>query len=134
MALLFEDEYTKLGEAGIAFEEDAEQRFLIFKGVRLPEGVYTVPTCDALVVVPPNYPQAGNDMFWTSPRLNRADGRQIPATSEVGQDSRICKGTKYCRWSRHWDPSSPGAWRAGKDDVMSIFRRVYWALKYPDGR
>jgi len=116
------------------FEEDVAQRFFVFLGVKPQENQYTVSSCDVLVVIPPNYPQAGNDMFWTYPQLHRADGRPIPAVLGPGGDSRIWKGREFCRWSRHWDPSGPGAWRAGKDDVMSIYRRIEWALKYPEGR
>ncbi len=135
MPLLLDSDYEKLREAGLAFDEDAGQRFFVFLAIKPQEQQYAVPTCDVLVVIPLNYPQAGNDMFWTYPRLHRADGRPIPAVLEPGGgDNRFWKGHEFCRWSRHWDPSSPGAWRPGKDDIMSIYRRIEWALKYPDGR
>lgn len=135
MPILLDSDYESLCGAGFAFEEDVAQRFFVFLGI-MPQGCrYTVPTCDVLVVIPPNYPQAGNDMFWTYPRLQRADGRPIPATMDPGGgDSRVWKGREFCRWSRHWDPSSPGGWRPGKDDIMSIYRRIEWALKHPDGQ
>jgi len=135
MPLLLESDYQRLGDAGLNFEEDLAQRFFIFLQVSLPRGMYTVDSCDALVVVPPNYPQAGNDMFWTFPRLVRSDGRAIPATNELGSgDSRVWSDREFCRWSRHWDPSSIAGWRPGKDDVMSIYRRVEWALRHPEGQ
>lgn len=135
MALLLDSDYERLREAGLEFDEDIAQRFFVFLGVRPHEGQYNVPACDVLVVVPPNYPQAGNDMFWTYPRLHRSDGRPIPRVLEPGGgDNRFWKGREFCRWSRHWDPSSPGGWRPGKDDIMSVYRRIEWALKYPDGR
>lgn len=135
MPLLLDAEYEALRGAGFVFDEDAGQRFFVFLGFELQAQQYTVPACDILVVIPPNYPQAGNDMFWTYPRLQRTDGRPIPATMDPGGgDSRIWKGNEFCRWSRHWDASSPSAWRPGKDDIMSIYRRIDWALKYPDGR
>jgi hypothetical protein len=133
--LLQDSDYELLREAGLAFEEDAAQRFFVFLGFKLQEQQYTVSTCDVLVVIPPNYPQAGNDMFWTNPRLCRSDGRPIPATMDPGGgDSRSWRAREFCRWSRHWDASSPGAWRPGKDDIMSIYRRIDWALKHPDGQ
>lgn len=133
--MLLNSDYEILRNAGLAFEEDAGHRFFVFLGVRPREGQYNVPACDVLVVIPPNYPQAGNDMFWTHPRLKRADGRPIPATADAGfGDNRLWRGREFYRWSRHWSPSSPGGWRPGKDDVMSIYRRIEWALKYPDGR
>lgn len=134
MPLLLDSDYESLREAGLAFDEDTGQRFFIFLGVKPQEGQYAVSTCDVLVMIPPNYPQAGNDMFWTFPRLLRSDGRPIPATLDAGNDSRAWNGREFCRWSRHWDASSPGAWRPGKDDILSIYRRIEWALKYPDGR
>jgi hypothetical protein len=133
LPLLLKTDYDRLREAGLAFEEDEPNRFLIFLDVKLDEPRYNVPACDVLVVIPPNYPQAGNDMFWTSPHLVRADGRQIPQVlGPGGGDSRFWKGREFCRWSRHWDPASPSAWRPGKDDIMSIHRRIDWALKHPD--
>jgi hypothetical protein len=133
--LLLDSDYESLREAGLTVEEDEARRFLIFLGVKLAEGQYTVPACDVLVIVPPNYPQAGNDMFWTSPPLRRADGLAVLQMMEPGGgDNRFLKDREFCRWSRHWDPSSPGAWRAGKDGVMSIYRRIEWALGHPDCR
>lgn len=134
MPLLLESDYASLHDAGIAFEEVESQRFFIFKNVRLPEHQYNVAECDVLVMIPPNYPQAGNDMFWTYPRLRRADGRPIPQSFDPGAgDNRLSGEREFCRWSRHWPPSSPGAWRPGKDDIMSVYRRIEWALAHPDG-
>ena len=135
MALLLDSDYESVREAGLEYEEDAGQRFFVFLSIRLQERQYTVPACDVLVVIPPNYPQAGNDMFWTYPRLQRADGHPIQAVLDPGGgDNRFWKGREFCRWSRHWNPSSPGAWRPGKDGIMSIYRRIEWALRHPDGR
>lgn len=132
MPLLLDTDYATLRDARLAFDEDPAQRLFVFLGTKLPDGQYTVPGCDVLVVMPPNYPQAGNDMFWTYPRLHRSDGRPIPAVLDPGSgDNRTWKGREFCRWSRHWNS---GSWRPGKDDIMSIYRRIEWALKYPDGR
>ena len=132
MPLLFDDDYENLRERGIAYEESEAKRFFIFTHISLPEGLYTVATCDVLVVIPPNYNQDGNDMFWTFPRLYRADAKPIPAVLDpAGGDNRVLNGKEYCRWSRHW-PSGPGMWRPGKDDIISIYRRIVWALQKPD--
>lgn len=135
MSLLLDSDYERLREAGLAFEEDEGRRFLIFLDLKLQEGLYNVPACDVLVVIPPNYPQAGNDMFWTHPRLHRSDGRPITAVLDPGGgDNRVWKGLEFCRWSRHWNPSSSGGWRPGKDDIISIYRRIEWALMNPECR
>jgi hypothetical protein len=132
MPLLFEEDYRKLEARGIPYEEAEAQRLFVFKGFRLPEGLYTAALCDVLVGIPQNYNQDGNDMFWTFPRLQRADGKPIPATLDPGGgDNRSHKGQEFCRWSRHWPP---GIWRPGKDDIVSIYRRIEWALQNPDGR
>lgn len=133
MPLLLDADYERLRDAAIAFEESEPHRFLIFLGVKPQTPKYTVDVCDVLVVIPPNYPQAGNDMFWTSPQLIRADGKDIPQVlGPGGGDNRVWNGREFCRWSRHWFPSLPGAWRPGKDDVITIYRRIVWALEHPD--
>jgi hypothetical protein len=133
MPLLFDSDYTSLRERGITYEEGQQQRFFVFTEYALPKGLYAVERCDVLVVIPPNYNQAGNDMFWTFPRLYRADGKPIPAVLDPGGgDNRNWNGKEFCRWSRHWPPSGTGSWRPGKDDIISIYRRVDWALCRPD--
>lgn len=134
MPLLLDDDYEKLRERGITYEESEPHRFFVFTQHTLPAGTYTVAACDVLIVIPPNYNQDGNDMFWTFPRLHRTDGKPIPAVMDpAGGDNRILNGKEYCRWSRHWS-SGPGVWRPGRDDVISIYRRIDWALKKPDAQ
>ncbi len=133
MPLLFDDDYVKLKDRGLSYEESEQQRFFIFTQYPLLAGFYTVAACDVLVVVPSNYNQAGNDMLWTFPRLYRADGKQIPAVNDPGGgDNRFWKEREFCRWSRHWNPPCHGIWRPGKDDIISIYRRIDWALRNPD--
>lgn len=131
MPLLLEKDYAELNERGLAFVEDPSNRFLVLKGFGLPSGIYVQPNCDVLVAIPGNYNQDGIDMFWTFPRLSRTNGAVIPATGEPGADSRTFEGNVFCRWSRHWN-QSPVVWRPGKDDVVTIVRRITWALEHPD--
>ncbi len=135
MPLLFDSDYVKLSERNISYEESETNRFFIFTHFVLPTGVYNVTECDVLVVIPQNYNQAGNDMFWTCPYLQRQNGVPIPAINTPGAgDNRTCNGREYCRWSRHWNPGNPGVWRPGYDDIISIYRRIEWALNKPDTR
>jgi hypothetical protein len=135
MPLLFESDYAKLREQNLTFEESEANRFFIFTQFLLPDGVYDVLKCDVLVVIPPNYNQDGNDMLWTYPRLQRVNGVPIPATNNPGGgDNRIWNGREFCRWSRHWNPQGKRVWRAGLDNIISIYRRVDWALKNPDAK
>lgn len=134
MPLLLDEDYSDLKDRGLSYEESEQQRFFIFTQHQLLPGLYTVQTCDVLVVIPANYNQDGNDMFWTFPRLYRSDGKQIPATLDPGGgDNRIWRDREFCRWSRHWQ-SGQGAWRPGKDNIISIYRRIDWALRKPDAQ
>lgn len=132
MPLLLESDYAKLEEKGLVFTEDEPNRYFVFRNYPLQRGLYTVPECNVLIVIPPNYNQAGNDMLWTFPRLVRSDGRPIPCTNNPGGgDNRMFEGNEYCRWSRHWN-QPPSIWRPGVDDIETMQRRIEWALQHPD--
>jgi len=132
MPLLLDDDKDALNERRILFVEDEAQRFIVLQSYKLPEGLYKQECCDVIVVIPNNYPQAGNDMFWTNPRLIRVDGKPIPQTNEPGgSDNRIFQGKEFCRWSRHWNQGS-SVWQPGKDNIVTILRRIEWAFRKPD--
>ncbi|MDP2343761.1 MAG: E2/UBC family protein [Deltaproteobacteria bacterium] len=132
MALLLDNDYARLKELEILYEEDLGTRSLVLRNWALLTDLYTVSRCDVLVVIPENYPDDGNDMLWTSPMLVRKDGKAIPALSGPGAgENRKYGGSEFSRWSRHWNTAST-KWRAGKDDVDSILRRLHWALENPD--
>lgn len=135
MTLLSDEDYKMLAQRGFLYEEDLARRFFIFKDYPLPTGLYNVDTCDVLVVIPGNYSQDGNDMFWTFPRLVRNDGNPIPNIEPTQSlNNHTHAGREYCRWSRHWLPNTPGAWRPGKDNIISIQRRIEWAFQHPETR
>jgi len=135
MPLLFDEDYKILREAGLEFEEDETQRFLIINNYPLPSGIYVyngtpLSKVEVLWVLPANYNTTGGDMFWVHPALTRADGKAIPAAAVFGGgDPRHFKGKEYCRWSRHWPPSN---WKAKEDNVQKILDRIEWALRRPD--
>lgn len=132
MTLLLDDDYTALDERNIKYIEDGRQRFLVIYDYPLPEGLYVQKRCDVLVIIPENYNQSGNDMFWTFPRLVRADGKNIPQTHNPGANvNNLFDGKEFCRWSRHWN-NPPSIWRPGKDNVLTILRRIEWAFRNPD--
>ncbi len=134
MPLFLEEDYAALKERDISFVEEEGSRFFIIKDYCLPKGVYKQTSCDVLVMIPHNYPQAGNDMFWTNPQLVRVDGKPIPQTNGPGAgDNRIFQGVEFCRWSRHWNQGS-SVWRPGTDNVVTILRRLDWAFRRPDAR
>ncbi len=132
MPLLLDSDYLELQERGLAFSEMLDQRFFILPQYPLPEGVYKEKACDVLVMIPPNYNQAGIDMLWTFPHLTRCDGKVIPCMNHPGGgDNRIADGKEFCRWSRHWN-HEPVLWRPGVDNVVTILRRIGWALSNPN--
>lgn len=134
MPLLLEDDYNFLEERGISFVEEEAQRFFVIQHYKLPQGLYEQDSCDVMIVIPQNYPQAGNDMFWTSPRLIRRDGKVIPQTNELGGgDNRQFQGKEFCRWSRHWNRGL-SVWRPDQDRIVTILRRLDWAFKKPDAK
>ncbi|HHC6614289.1 TPA: E2/UBC family protein [Vibrio parahaemolyticus] len=134
MPLFLDEDYIALKERSVSYIEDVTQRFFVIQDYKLPEGVYRQEFCDVLVVIPKNYPQAGNDMFWTNPRLVRSDGKVIPQTNNEGAgDNRRYNEKEFCRWSRHWN-RGPSIWQPGKDNVVTILRRLDWAFRRPDAR
>lgn len=134
MPLLLDTDYAELQERGLTYLEDDSQRFLILLGYPLPNGLYHEKSCDVLVIIPQNYNQAGINMLWTFPHLTRVDGKEIPRMNRPGGgDNRNYGGKEFCRWSRHWD-HAPVLWRAGKDNVVTILRRIAWALNNPDAK
>lgn len=130
--LLLDSDYEELEERSIQCFEEGNQRYIVFPDYPLPEGVYAQEKCDVLVIIPENYNQDGNDMFWTFPRLVRADGKPIPQTQDPGAgDNKTHDGKEFCRWSRHWN-KPPSTWKPGKDNVLTILRRIEWAFGNPD--
>jgi len=135
MALLNDEDYQILQEAGLEYEEDQAQRFFIIKNFPLFAELYThsgraLDQVEVLWIVPPDYNTSGGDMFWVHPALARTDGKAIPSASAFGGgDPRHYNGKEYCRWSRHWQPIS---WKPKIDTIQKVLDRIEWALKKPD--
>lgn len=133
MALLFEHDYEILKSAGLDFEEDNTNRFLVLKNFPLKKGMYKSGEIDleeveVLVVIPPNYNSIGNDMLWIYPELKRTDGVSIPAALPPGKNSKTYDNKVYCRWSRHYVANS---WNSKVDNIQKILDRIEWALTNP---
>lgn len=132
MALLTEEDYSDLERMELKFKEDEDQRLLVFLDFKLNAGLYQVEQCNVLVIIPQNYPTAGNDMLWTYPRLQRADGQVIPGTiasshPDSQRDIRIFEEKTYERWSRHWNVGNQ-VWRAGRDNITTIVNRLTYVM------
>lgn len=121
MPLLLSEDYEYLEKKNIRFIEFEAERYLIFEEWLLPEGQYSERSTSILVVIPNNYNDQGNDMFWACPPLVRKDGQTIPA---VIDNEKKFQGKGWQRWSRHWSD-----WRAGEDNVRTILRRISWCVE-----
>lgn len=130
MPLLLEEDYARLDVQGVRWREIPERRFLIFEGFPLPARIYTADKASILVIIEARYPEAGHDMFWTAPRLVRADGAAIPQTADSGSSCNHKVGdVEYHRWSRHWFEDMASRWVPGKSNVDTILQRITWALQ-----
>lgn len=78
---------------------------------------YTPTSCDLLIKLPPAYPNANPDMFWTWPDVKLRSGAW-PRSSEVHE---VLNGRPWQRWSRHLTAS---AWRPGRDCVRTFLAVV----------
>jgi hypothetical protein len=130
--LLLDEDYAEMRSQGVTWEENAASRYLVLKGLLLPVGLYVQQRVDVLIQIPPNYNEDGIDMLWVSPRLDRANGQEIPRQEPYSSGNNVHHGgVEFCRWSRHWNRGY-NAWRAGTDAIETILRRVTWALEHPD--
>lgn len=75
-----------------------------------PLGVHFIPdTADLLIKIPPAYPFAGLDMFWTAADVRLRDGG-MPANTSLEQ----ALGHMWLRFSWH-----PSTWRQGVDNLTT---------------
>ena len=121
-ALLDADE-TYLDQLGSRWEtvNDAGRRWLLIHHYRVPTGFTARQTLLALEI-PPTYPGAQIDMFYTYPPLALDSGRAIDCThipASIG-------GVAFNGWSRHRGPGSP--WNPAADNVSTHMALVESAL------
>ena|SRR3989442_3160897 len=119
--ILPEEDREFLGARNIAFELTSTTGWInvIIKGYRLP-GAYVPETCDLLLRLPPGYPNANPDMFWTTPGVRLRNGA-APLAADVVE---TYDGHNWQRWSRHNQ-----TWRAGTDSIQTKLRAVRTELE-----
>lgn len=100
---------------------DAGRRWLMIHHFPVPSG-YTVQRTLLALEIPPTYPGAQIDMFYTSPPLALASGRSIDCTHIPA----TIFGTAFNGWSRHRGPDS--AWNPALDNVVTHLALVESAL------
>jgi E2/UBC family protein E/multiubiquitin len=111
---LLEVDETHLNSLGCFWETviDANRRWLLIHNYPVPTG-YTTQFVLLALEIPPTYPGAQIDMFYTSPKLALTSGRPIDRT----QVSAVIGGTPFNGWSRHRGPQAP--WNSASDNVMT---------------
>jgi hypothetical protein len=100
---------------------DAGRRWLLIHHYGLPAGYNAGQTLLALEI-PPTYPGAQIDMFYTYPPLALASGRPIDCT----QIPASIRGIAFNGWSRHRGAGSP--WNPTTDNVSTHLALVESAL------
>lgn len=100
---------------------DGRRRWLLISDFELPAG-YTVSTVMLSIEIPPTYPKAQLDMFYTDSPLALESGRAIAAT----QAHVMIEGKKFQRWSRHRGAAS--RWNPSTDSVATHLALVEGAI------
>jgi hypothetical protein len=121
-ALLEVDELY-LDGLGLLWETviDAQRRWLLIHGFPVPRGYKATRVLLALEI-PPTYPGAQIDMFYSKPELLLSTGRAIDRTQPVA----TILGETFNGWSRHRSQASP--WDPAKDNVKTHIALVEGAL------
>lgn len=116
-----DDEY--LDRLGLRWEtvNDAGRRWLLIHRFPVPAG-YTADRALLALEIPPSYPGAQIDMFYTNPPLALISGRAIECTHIPA----TIRGAVFNGWSRHRGPGSP--WNPAADNVSTHIALVESAL------
>lgn len=112
-----------LDRLGLRWEtlEDAGRRWLLIHNYPVPVG-YTAAWTLLALEIPPTYPGAQIDMFYTNPPLALTSGRAIDCT----QITATIQGGSFNGWSRHRGSGSP--WNPALDNVSTHLALVESAL------
>jgi len=90
--------------------------FVVYRDFRLPSE-FRPDKVDLLVKLPPTFPDAAPDMFWTLPQVTVAS----TGTSPRGTTMETLLGKPWQRFSWHL---AAGTWRAGVSDLRDFLRCV----------
>ncbi|OSI65038.1 hypothetical protein BSZ21_21905 [Bradyrhizobium canariense] len=120
---LLEVDEKHLDALGIFWETviDGACRWLLIHNYQVPPG-YAPRMVLLALLIPPTYPTAQIDMFYTSPKLNLTSGPPIDRTQVA---ATIC-GTPFNGWSRHRGPPTP--WNPATDNVITHLALVESAI------
>lgn len=96
---------------------------LVIKEYILPSA-YTPNRVELLLRLPPNFPMARPDMFWTFPHVRRAATGGYPQACETFDVTY--QDRQWQRWSRHFDGK---LWRPGVDNLKTYLGAIKWELQ-----
>jgi E2/UBC family protein E/multiubiquitin len=116
-------DHAYLVENDIMFEEVVEdgQIGIVLKDYGLPNKHFDAEKTDILILLPAGYPDTAPDMFHCLPWLRLASGGSFPHCADYPVKFA---GQSWQRWSRH-----NNQWRAGKDGIWTMIKRVACALE-----
>ena len=119
--LLAEEDQQHLKDKAYEFTASQEAGFVcvLIRNFALASR-YTPNSCDLLVRLPPNFPMAKPDCFWTNPHVKLTNGSYPPRADVINVNY---DGRQWQQWSRHLDAAQ---WRPGKDNLrtfLGIIRR-----------
>lgn len=113
--LLADEDQQHLQNKGYSFAVAQDSGFvcLVIRDFALASR-YTPTVCDLLLRLPPNFPMAKPDMFWTYPHVKMITGNYPPQADvlDINYDGR-----RWQRWSRHLNACQ---WRPGKDSLRTF--------------
>lgn len=95
--------------------DDGTRRLVIARGQELPAH-WNRRSTDILLQVPQGYPLAALDMFWVTPGLALADGRQPQNADQL----ETYAGRTWQRFSWHYPPGH--RWNPATDGILSHLR------------
>ena len=122
--LLPETDIRFLADKGYKYSEEDINGWVhvILHDFPLPTA-YIPQTCRLLIRIPPGYPNANPDMFWTQPDIKLGRTGAWPQSADYHEDYN---GQSWQRWSRHI-PSN--RWRPGTDTLQTFLRTIRQELQ-----
>ena len=90
---------------------------LVIRNFAFP-AAYTPNSSDLLLRLPPNFPSAKPDMFWTFPHVRLGTGGYPRAADQFDVQYQ---GRQWQRWSRHF---SADHWRPGTDNLKTYLGTI----------
>lgn len=106
-----DDEYLKSREFDFSLTQVGNEVHLVLRNWPFPDA-YTPRAAEVLIRIPPSFPMAQIDMFWTIPDVKLAANGAWPQAADVHETHN---GRVWQRWSRHTPE-----WRAGIDNLRTF--------------